>query len=324
MGATFAALTVVVLAPAGTASAAPQWSDGQIAQDIDILSCGGGLPEKEIGAYVGQFVDPDLPSPVIGEIFDVHVVVSTIGNSCAGTAPTIEMALPPGVSLALSKKVGIRCFLGPFGNMGPVGSECPDAPGTPGITNHPATAPWYNLNPDSSFGGWPLPTGNAVEIQVPVKANRLMSGIGDPSGCSCVMAAVHTVNGESQPNFGFTWAQGLPSSGAYQPLFVFKGGKSKYKIPSKVKRKKLLKKGLNVTVDSAAGKVTHSLKAKGSGKVASAKYTAGEPGKTKVKMKVTKKGKKILKKGAKKLKVTATAKGVGAKTTKAKKTVKVK
>jgi hypothetical protein len=228
----------IVLASAAGATAAPKWSDGVIANDVLNINCVSsifnppGYLENEIAVYTGQYIDDDVAnlSPVPGEVFDVHVVVGTVGNNCAGTAPRIEIALPPGVEPAVSQANAIRCYFSPdFTNWNQItqAQGCPASVGT-GVTSHPSISTWYGLNPDSGYGSplWLLAQGTAIEIQVPVVADRQMIGIGDPGGCVCVVASVSTLNGESRPDNFFTWSSGFPSSGAYQHLFVFPPKKS--------------------------------------------------------------------------------------------------
>ncbi len=152
-------------------------------------------------------------------------MVATVGNECAGTAPRIEIALPPGVKPAISQAHRIFCFFSPdLSNWNEItpAQGCPASVG-PGLTNHPLISTWYGLNPDPGFGfpQWLIAQGTAMEIRVPVVANRQMSGFGDPSGCVCVVASVTTINGESRPDDLFNWSSGSPASGAYQHLFVF-------------------------------------------------------------------------------------------------------
>lgn len=228
------AILASCLVTTASAHAAPRWLDGNLATEIKNVNCVSmiqGTPylETEIGAYVGQYVDPEAASPAVGEVFDVHLVVATIGNECAGTRPKLEIALPPGVSPALTPQVGIRCYLSsgsgqPFGAV-TAGQGCPTTVRA-GTTNHPSISNWISLDPEPgspAAPAWPLPRGATIEIQVPVVADRVMNGIGDPSGCVCVVASVQTINGISRPDDAFTWAHGSPSSGARIPLFVFPG-----------------------------------------------------------------------------------------------------
>lgn len=321
-----AACLATMVAPAATAQAAPSWLDGNIAQEIVNSNCLTSSPEFEIGAYVGEYVDETIPSPVVGEVFDVHIVVATLGNECAGTAPKIEIALPPGVTPAITDQVGIRCYLGPIGNMGQVGEECPDQLGI-GTTNQPFVGPWYGVNPDGNFPAWPLPQGHAVEIQVPVKSDRILSGIGDTSGCVCVLGSVETINGTSQPDFNFEWQNGSPQSGPFLSMFVFEADQAGYSFPKKFKAKKAAKKGVPVKIEATAGAVEHQIVIadKKGKKVGSAGFSATEPGTEKVKVKLTKKGAKLAKKKKlKKATITASSTGEGAKDVTVTKPIKLK
>ena len=111
---TLALAAALTLALACTASAAPRWQDGPMKFEIQNINCssitfGPMRLESEVGVSVGQFVDD--ASPVVGEVFDVRIVVGTVGFNCSGTRPQIEIALPPGVAPAVGGQHTIRCFL---------------------------------------------------------------------------------------------------------------------------------------------------------------------------------------------------------------------
>jgi hypothetical protein len=231
----------MLLASIGSAAAtgAPHFSDSVTNSSVMNWNCVSTIfppayLESEVGFFVGQYVDDESTpkSPVVGEVFDVRLVVATLGNSCGGTAPQIEIALPPGVRPAVGGDFTIRCFTSV--NLGdpnawqavPSSAGCPTTL-DPGFTNHPNVSSWYGLNPNpATYGGdplWKIGQGSAVQIQVPVVADRLMYGIGDTSGCSCVIASVKTINGHAMPDLAFSWASSSPNGTAYQPLFVFPG-----------------------------------------------------------------------------------------------------
>ncbi len=243
-----AGLVLGLLLTAGAAAAA-RWSDGVVANDVQNVNCQSaiinppGYLENEIAVYTGQYLDDDPArlSPVPGEIFDVHVVVGTVGNECAGTAPRIEVALPPGVRPAVSQANPIRCYFSPdFTNWNQVtqAQGCPESVRS-GLTNHPSISTWYSLDPGAGYGSplWLLAQGTGLEIQLPVVADRQMNGFGDPKGCVCVVASVTTINGESRPDDFFSWSSGAPASGAYQHLFVFppRDGQGSGKLGVKVR-----------------------------------------------------------------------------------------
>jgi hypothetical protein len=251
----------------GGAPAAPHWSNGPTRTDISNVNCqssifGSPYLESEIGAFLGQYVDGGIGSPAVGEVFDIHLVVSTLGNECAGTRPKLEIALPPGVRPALGS-VGIRCYISsspsqPFGQVSTF-EGCPDSLSI-GTTFHPAVGAWYSLNPRPGSPAaplWPLPQGATLEIQVPVVANRRMSGIADTSGCVCAVASIETVNGTSAPENAFAFSGSGPRFGPYVNLFVFprkpgSNGKAKPRprllMPARVSASALRSKRLWVRV----------------------------------------------------------------------------
>lgn len=234
-------LALLMIAPA-TSGAAPHWSDGVMKTPIQNLNCtsiiqGSPYPENEVAVWVSQYIDEKAnpASPVVGEVFDVRVIVGTIGNNCSGTAPKIELALPPGVTPAISAQHRIYCYWTNNFNTSNWPEVTPDqgCPATLGIgmTNHPSVTTWHGVNPDPAHYGntplWLLPQGSGIEIRVPVVADRTMSGIGDTSGCSCVIAAVETINGTSMPEPSFSWSSGSPTGPAYQHLFVWPNSNAK-------------------------------------------------------------------------------------------------
>ena len=236
---------VMALVAAGSAQAAPRWSDGPIRSEILNVNCpsqifGSPYLENEIGAYLGQYVDDG--SPVVGEVFDIHIVLATLGNECAGTRPGIEIALPPGVTPA-GTGPGIRCYIRSDGSQpfGPVSAAegCPTRL-RPGTSFHPSIPTWYSLNPEPgspAAPAWPLPQGAQLEIQVPVVSDRVLNGIGDTSGCVCAVASVETINGSSEPEPQFTFSDSFPASGPYVNLFVFpakKVARPVLKVPKKL------------------------------------------------------------------------------------------
>src|SRR4051794_19406800 len=80
-------VATAVLALAPTALAAPKWYDGNIAWSTitNCVSIIQGNPYSEYGAgsYSGFYADPNA-LPHIGDTYYTHVVVSGVGNSCAG------------------------------------------------------------------------------------------------------------------------------------------------------------------------------------------------------------------------------------------------
>jgi hypothetical protein len=218
-----------VLVPVASAQAAPRWSDGPLKTEILNINCvsqifGSPYLESEVGAYLGQYVDDG--SPVVGEVFDIHIVLATLGNECAGTRPGIEIALPPGVTPAAAGP-GIRCYMRSSGSQpfGPVTAAegCPTRL-RPGTNFHPSIPTWYSLNPEPgspAAPAWPLPQGAQLEIQVPVVSDRVLNGIGDTSGCVCAVAKIGTINGTSEPEPQFSFSSSAPANGPYVNLFVF-------------------------------------------------------------------------------------------------------
>ena len=105
---------------------------------------------------------------------------------------------------------------------------------------------------------------------MPVVADRVMNGMGDASGCACVVAAVKTISGTSRPDDAFTWATGSPHTGAYVHLFAFPAppaapvaggpagtgtpgatgaaGRPTLRVPARISRTALRARGLRATL----------------------------------------------------------------------------
>jgi hypothetical protein len=94
-----------------------------------------------------------------------------------------------------------------------------------------------------------------------------MTGIGDTTGCVCVIAAVRTTNGESIPDAAFSWSASAPTGVAFQPLFVWPSPSGKVvrpkntgapKVVGTPKRRKLIRCSPGTWVSGSAVQFSYS------------------------------------------------------------------
>ena len=177
--------------PAGMAPAAPnvaQWYDG-MSTASSITNCASiiqGMPYQEDGirTYVGFNADPAVPNPAINQVYYVHVVLWSMGNSCAGQRAYIDISLPENTSLANDASHLIYCFYD--GN--PFTSDCPQT-----LHNSSYNQGWYEVPaPASSSYTWPMLQGHNFEFQIPVKSSTKLSN-------SLFQAKVWVLDGNISP-----------------------------------------------------------------------------------------------------------------------------
>jgi hypothetical protein len=176
-----------------------QWLDGTIAYTSHI-ECITGAVESLTGQYVG-WVGNTVPSyPRVGDVYYAHVVVSTLGNACAGVHVHVEVVLPPSSQFEISPGHPVYCFYtNAAGVTTPVATGCPQAV-SPGFYG------WTLDSTDPQFPGpWPLPQGYFLEIQFPVRSLQKMSGIATNT---YLQAAVQAIDGSGNP-----W--GYPNEGIF-------------------------------------------------------------------------------------------------------------
>ncbi|MGH2956153.1 MAG: hypothetical protein ACRDL6_04070 [Solirubrobacterales bacterium] len=216
------AASIGLLAGASSAYAAPQWSDGLI-QKSTITNCASiifGNPYQEDGAWTwtGQYIDPADP-PNVGQPFYIHVVAGAVGNACSGQRVHFELLgtpLPQGLNYAIDPGAGrpVFCY-GINWNTNPPSAvqepaypagACPQTIQSGGFQGNPWDAQTNPSDP-SDTDPWPLPQGKGWEIQIPVTANRVMSGgFGNCADCNRFMSFI--LDGNSSPQL-------FPSQGLF-------------------------------------------------------------------------------------------------------------
>ena len=180
-------LALVVLAgllgatPASAGSlSARNYYDGTIAWTSH-LECITQMPEYITGSFVGYYGTSDVTWPRVGDLYYVRLVLSVVGNECAGgIAPIIEMLLPPNTQFAISGTDPVYCFYtSPTNVTSQVTSGCPQT---------------YNVGAYGWRFGWPypLPYGSSLDIRFPVVSSQPLSGI---AGNHYVQAAMSPILG---------------------------------------------------------------------------------------------------------------------------------
>jgi hypothetical protein len=220
-----AAVALVALAACPAADAKKSWVAGSIERStvVNCPSLINGFPYTETGAVANAeaFIDKNR-LPRVGQTFYVRTEPGAIGHPCASQAVGVEIVLPRGVKLAITKKTPIRCAYWDIDTRKV--TKVRRSGGCPRKAKHGLYG--LALNRTGSKGpAWDLPYGQALRIEVPVRSKRRLKGaaggpitcgrnMGDPP-CSSKSAgdnlqfADHVLDGDSSP-----WLS------PYVPLFV--------------------------------------------------------------------------------------------------------
>jgi hypothetical protein len=134
----------------------------------------------------------------------VFGAATTVGGGGCGTTDQgaeVDLVLPRGVSLAVSRSNPIRCFHEDTGAAEVRNETCP----THAIAGTYGPA----LPPRDGGGAWDLPVGRLFEVQFPLVSSRQLRG---PAGgncpealdelqqrSDCLVAAVHVADGDTDP-----------------------------------------------------------------------------------------------------------------------------
>lgn len=164
-----------------SASAAVVWHDGD-ARSTRVINCVGviqGTPWEENGltTWVGFSTDPDAGKPEVGQVYYVHIVLGAPGNPCpGGQVAWPDLVLPPNTVPAVSQSAPIRCqYRGSAWS-----TNCAQ------LQQKAANRFWVAnpVNAGTEYG-WPLATGNVLELQIPVRSSAPLA--------SATMSAVVTI-----------------------------------------------------------------------------------------------------------------------------------
>jgi hypothetical protein len=150
-----------------------------------------------MGTFVGQQVDTANSGPKVGDTFYIQIYVAGITQPCTSQAAFIEFSLPSGVQPAITAASPMVCAFN--GQQ----QSCPQSLGTGTFGQY-----WVSSGPQP--GWWSVGAGQTVDIRVPVKATRPISG--EP-----LRGFVKAIDGHAspvlQPTFGMTVFPSAPAGG---------------------------------------------------------------------------------------------------------------
>jgi hypothetical protein len=216
-----AALIAGLLLTAG-ATAAMRFSYGPVRYELSKPHCVFGNSETMVGGYLGAQINRRKRLPKVGQVFYVRVVVNRPGLSCGAEWTYADVALPPGLRPAISRRKPVRCFVRGASGKWVRARQAPDGSCGrnlgPSQTTHPRIRKWYGLN-QVSGDVWTVPQGITYRFDLPVKASRAISR---KNSCACVVGGFKTSSGDSKPENAWSFGRGLfPSRGPYGPLRVY-------------------------------------------------------------------------------------------------------
>ncbi|MDX2003896.1 MAG: hypothetical protein SFU83_01345 [Meiothermus sp.] len=172
----FSRLLVVLLA-LGLGSqgfAQNRWLSGSFGF-IPGIACVTFTPETAVTAYAAYWGGTSPLFPQTGDVTYVQAVAAVVGNPCSGgDVLGFEFFLPPGAELAASAQNPVRCIAR---RLRDGYSENVPLPGNTGACSQtPANGP----NGGLQFGFGAVASGWTFEINVPVRFNRALNGLGEP------------------------------------------------------------------------------------------------------------------------------------------------
>ena len=164
--------------------------------------------------------------PRVGETYYVRVMVGGLG--CSGMWVNPEIRLPPNTQLAVDGSHPIRCFLGNFGAEQQItDGNCPTT-----LSSYTTIGGGFIGIPPQLQPYWPLPQGKALRIEIPVVSSTQLSGIA--SANDFVLGGAELLdNSPGNPTVTYNappggYSTGIPSSGAWQGVFVGPAGGAAY------------------------------------------------------------------------------------------------
>lgn len=171
-----ATVTAMVLAMlvAAPANAALEWQPGTIEQST-VSNCNF---DPETGIYANAEFQADQSNlPKVGDIFYVRTIPGRVGNGCgSGMSVHVEIVPPADVAPAISSSTPVRCNYMDIdtGTLTPA-SGCPQAAqsGVYGIAFDQVTP-----GGATETAPWDLPYGQALVIEIPLKASATHAGAG--------------------------------------------------------------------------------------------------------------------------------------------------
>ncbi len=173
LAASAASALIAALALAPPSLAKSNWVLWEIERSrvINCLSLIGGYPYEEVGALANaeSYIDRKR-LPRVGQIFYVRTGPAAVGRPCVNQqSVAIEIVLPRGIKVAVSRRAPIRCTLLHSDNrITRIGRRqgCPSRPGR-GL---------YGPSFNRRGRPWPLALGSAMFVEIPLRASRPFKG----------------------------------------------------------------------------------------------------------------------------------------------------
>jgi len=220
---------------AGSASAQGVWNDGSASRlqhrcvlGIDLVD----MIEDLAWTWVGFF-----GLPQVGQVYYARISLGGLG--CSGAWAIPEVKLPRGTSFAITPSNPVRCYLKGANASSPsqlTDGSCPSAPfiGLYPYSNssfpNPGGSPYSNQFfsfPPATQPYWPLPPGAILTIEFPIISSQALSGFASNDyllGAANVLdnnPGGPTLQWDGHPQYYNGY--GIPSSGAWQGVFVTQG-----------------------------------------------------------------------------------------------------
>ncbi|MEQ1702772.1 MAG: hypothetical protein ABMA25_21900, partial [Ilumatobacteraceae bacterium] len=164
---------VVAPTPSRASAAGLQWYAGYN-EYSQVISCAGIIfgspyPEAGIGTYIAFTADPQSGQPAINQTFYVEVYVAGLGAPCGGQRASVELALPPGVTLNVTNSTPIQCYMG---GQVVAAQFCPQTMPTSPFRNG---ALWYPSTDSAHAYTWPVPQGGTWSFRFPVRSSTVQT-----------------------------------------------------------------------------------------------------------------------------------------------------
>jgi Divergent InlB B-repeat domain len=220
---------------AGSASAQGVWNDGSASRlqhrcvlGIDLVD----TIEDLTWTWVGFF-----GLPQVGQVYYARISVGGLG--CSGAWGIPEVKLPRGTSFAITPSNPVRCYMKSANQSSPnqiTDGTCPSEPfiglypDSNGSFPNPGGSGYSNQFfsfPPMTQPYWPLPPGTILTIEFPIISSQPLSGF---ASNDYLLGAVNvldnnpggpTVQWDGHPSYYSGY--GIPSSGAWQGVFVTQG-----------------------------------------------------------------------------------------------------
>lgn len=167
---TFTVAALVAAAGPAAASATPGWLDGTTSYQY-FNNCFGG--QGSVQSYVGYWGDTDGSYPVVGDRYWGHVVVSVVGNPCAGgDFAATDIMLPPytDFDFAGDPNGHVRCFY-----TDGLSDQTGEVTGDPAAGCTQSPGPGYS-GFGKGLGGRTVAAYHIFEIEFPVRTTHQLSG----------------------------------------------------------------------------------------------------------------------------------------------------